>query len=237
MVMPWVVSFAGQKGGVGKSLMSQAFAVASVQAGDSVVLGDLDVAQRTTLEWGQWRAQNKILPVVPVKLIDPDRSVDFGLRQMDEGLKLLVLDAPGWSDERTLSLAGFSDVMVLPTGASVADLRPTIRLHAELTSNGIDPSRILTTLCHVQNKTEIKFANDYLVAAGMVVAAGVLHEIPEFRKLQNQGLSAVEAQGEKGRNEAMQLMSIIRGTLVNEQQRQTAQRFVPEAMRFQGNGR
>ena len=237
--MPWVVSFAGQKGGVGKSILSQGFAVASVEAGDKVILGDLDIAQRTTYEWGQWREKSKILPAVDVRLIDPDRSPDFGIRAMGDDVGLLVLDAPGWSDEKTLLLAGYSDLLVLPTGASVADLRPTLRLIFELQEKGVEPSRIITALCRIHTDAEIKFAKDYLAEAGTVAAAGALREQAEFQRLANQGKSICEATGSGMRSQAIKLVGSIRDSLRQEQQRQQAKPMVfhAEPKIFKGNAR
>lgn len=232
--MPWVVSYAGQKGGTGKSMLSQAFAVACVKAGDRVVLGDLDIAQRSSLEWGEVRKLNKIEPAVTVMTIDASRRSDFGVSLMPPDVNLLVLDAPGWSDERTLLLAGQSDVMVLPTGASVTDLRPTIRLAQELKARGVLARRIVPALCRVRTDAEIKFARDYLGQSGFSALESVLRDMPDFRNLQNKGYSAVEANGDKMREEAMAMMSSIRGVLLAEQEAQQRRqdRFMAEPQRF-----
>lgn len=214
--MPWVVSYAGQKGGVGKSILSQGYAVTSVRAGDSALLVDLDVGQRSTLEWGQWRRQNRIEPAIDVRLVDPDKEPDFGRRQAGPDVAVLIFDAPGWSDERTLLLAGCSDLLVVPTGASVSDLRPTIRLIHELQEKGMDARRIITTLAHVRTESEIKFASEYLVAAGCPAVTGLLRETPDYRVLQNKGLSIVEGKMGRAREEAETLLTAIRGCLLRE---------------------
>lgn len=218
--MPWVLSFAGQKGGTGKSMLSQAFAVSSMQASEQVVLMDLDVGQRTSFEWNEARKLNSILPPVEVRLLDPDRHIDFGIGQLPAATTLVVVDAPGWSDDKTLALAGYSDVMVLPTGASVADLRPTIRLQHELIARGTVPSRLVTALCRVKGESEITFARAYLKDAGFEALPGALSDMPAYRSLQNQGFAAIEARAGAVREETMQLMQGIRGALEAERARQ-----------------
>ena len=47
-----ICSFQGQKGGTGKSGLCQAFAVEAAKNGASVVIADLDEAQRTSFEMG-----------------------------------------------------------------------------------------------------------------------------------------------------------------------------------------
>lgn len=238
-MMPWVLSFAGQKGGTGKSMLSQAFAVSSIRAQEQVVLMDLDVGQRTSFEWNEARKLNKILPPVDVRLVDPDRHIDFGIGQVPQATSLVVVDAPGWSDEKTLALAGYSDVMVLSTGASVADLRPTIRLRHELIGRGAVASRLVTALCRVKTEAEITFARQYLKEAGFEALPGALSEMPAYRTLQNQGYAAIEARGGAVRPEAMQLMQGIRGALEAERARQERkpERYVPGPERFGPGGR
>lgn len=240
--MAWVISFAGQKGGTGKSILSQSFSVEAARTGKSVVLADLDVAQRTSFEWSEARARNGFEPRVKVLVVDPDRYGDFGVRQASGGADILVIDAPGWSDEKTLMLAGFSDIMVLPTGASVADLRPTIRLMHELSAAGVAKDRIVSALCRVGGASEIKFAKSYLKEAGFECLDTVLREMTSYRAIQNQGRAASEADGNLGA-EAREVVGAIMKVLEREKRRRTAkpERFAPAPERFReterGRGR
>lgn len=236
--MAWVISFAGQKGGTGKSMLAEAFAVDAQGRGENVLLADLDIAQRTSFEWGQVRERNTHEPRIKVVVIDADRTADFGVREHVGKCDTLIFDAPGWSDEKTLMLAGFSDVMVLPTGASLADLRPTIRLMHELVSGGTPKDRIVTALCRVEAATEIKFARDYLKEAGFSCLKGVLRDMPTYRALQNEGRTAIEATG-KMKEEAVELVGSVRQWLEREKERRQAkpERFVLQPGRFQGRGR
>ena len=60
---------------------------------------------------------------------------------------VMVVDAGGWTDASTAWLAQGSQLTVLPTGASIDDLNPTIRLMHELTAKGIGESRLALALC------------------------------------------------------------------------------------------
>ncbi len=192
--MAHVVSFAGQKGGTGKSMLSQAFAVKSAKEGKKVLLADLDVGQRTSHEWAEARMNNEHTPYVKAVVVEPVRHEDFGLMHLKKDCDVLIVDAPGWSDEKTLMLAAYSDIMVLPTGASTADLRPTIRLMHELVRRGITEDRIFTALCRVKSASEIKFAREYVKEAGYKTLPGMLRDMPTFRNLQNIGMSALEVE-------------------------------------------
>ncbi|MFX8762534.1 AAA family ATPase, partial [Acinetobacter baumannii] len=88
--MGWIVSFVGQKGGTGKSGLCQALGVEAAKNGASVLIADLDEAQRTSFEWGEARALNNIEP--PVKVVLESRLKVLTLADQCE---LLAVDAPG----------------------------------------------------------------------------------------------------------------------------------------------
>ena len=53
--MPLIVSFVSQKGGVEKSALARALAVAVAEGGMNVLLADLDPQQSTIAEWARLR--------------------------------------------------------------------------------------------------------------------------------------------------------------------------------------
>jgi chromosome partitioning protein len=188
-----VIAFAGQKGGTGKSLFAQGFAVEAARTTQSVVLVDLDVDQQTSFEWAQARLLNKFKPKLCAALIDPSIHPDFGLGAARAGFKVLVVDAPGWSDERTLRLAALADLLILPATPTVADLRPTIRLVHELKGRGIAGDKVAIVLNHVRAASELSFARKYLKDAGLVALPKFVRELLGYRSLQNTGRGITEA--------------------------------------------
>jgi chromosome partitioning protein len=46
-----IVSFIGQKGGVGKSALARVLAVAAARQSHKVLIGDFDLEQLTCVEW------------------------------------------------------------------------------------------------------------------------------------------------------------------------------------------
>ncbi len=236
--MTYVVSFAGQKGGTGKSMLAQAYAAEAVRKKVKTVLVDLDVGQRSSFEWSQTRLTNEIKPHIQVAVIDPSKHAqDFGILHAGKGVDLLIVDAPGWSDEKTKLLAGFSDLMVLPTGASVADMRPTIRLMHELTAKGISKDQICTALCRAKSVGEIKFARQYINQAGYEMLPGILRDMPTYRSLQNEGRAATEADSKNIRDEARNLIGEIDKALkvVRDRSREKPERFEMQPERYVHN--
>jgi len=69
----------------------------------------------------------------------------------------MVVDAPGWADASTVWLAKGSQLTVLPTGASVDDLNPTIRLMHELTGKGVADWRLAVALCRIHSRCGCRF--------------------------------------------------------------------------------
>jgi chromosome partitioning protein len=213
--MGQIISFVGQKGGTGKSTLARAFAVEAAKTNSSVLIADLDDAQRTSCEWSERRAANSLLPQIKVELLP---ALEVFIRAAD--VDLLVADAPGWSDTSTVWLAKGSKLTVLPTGASVDDLNPTIRLTHELMNKGIADWRVALALCRIQTDAEAAFARDYLKQAGYEALQGTLREKKGYRDLQNVGHAVTESSNASLAQDAIQLVHSIGQALEHSLQRE-----------------
>jgi chromosome partitioning protein len=87
-------------------------------------------------------------------------------------IDVLVVDAPGWADASTLWLAQGSQLVVLPTGGTVDDLNPTIRLMHELMNKGIADWRLSRALCRIHTDAQAEFARGYLKQANYKALGG-----------------------------------------------------------------
>ena len=213
-----IISFVGQKGGTGKSTLARAFAVEAARTDARVLIADLDEAQRTSWDWGQRRSANKLLPAIPVEMV-PRLQIFTRAADVD----VLVADAPGWTDASTLWLAQGSQLTVLPTGASVDDLNPTIRLMHELTAKGIGEWRLALALCRVHSEADAAFARDYLKQAGYKALKSELREKRAFADLQNVGQAVTEGPAALSR-EAHELIEAIAAALDRAQKKERAER-------------
>lgn len=131
-----VASFVGQKGGVGKSALARVLAVAAAHQGKRVLIGDYDLEQLTCVEWGAARLKNGIEPEVEARAFKSLKK----LRKKVDGFDLVVVDTRGLADNFTEEISAESDIVFLPTGTSMDDLRPTIALAKRL-ANQCDPDR------------------------------------------------------------------------------------------------
>ncbi len=129
-----LVSFVGQKGGVGKSSLARLLSVGAARAGNKVLLADFDLDQLTCLEWNAVRLRHNLEPEIDVR---PFKSLKK-LRKTEESFDLIVADTRGLADELTKEVAEESSVVFLPTGTSGDDLRPTLALARRLAKHGAD---------------------------------------------------------------------------------------------------
>ena len=182
-----IISFVGQKGGTGKSTLARAFAVESAKAQTGVLIADLDFAQRSSWDRVQRRAANHLLPAIRVEMV-PRLQIFTKAAEVD----LLVVDAPGAADASTVWIAQGSQLTVLPTGPSVDDLNPTIRLMHELMEKGLADWRIALALCRIHSDADAAFARDYLRQANYKALKGELRERKGFADLQNIGRAVTE---------------------------------------------
>jgi chromosome partitioning protein len=208
-----IISFVGQKGGTGKSTLARAFAVEAARAGTGVLIADLDEAQRTSWDWGQRRAANRLTPAIAVEMV-PRLQVFTRATQDD----VLVIDAPGWADASTAWLAQGSRLTILPTGASVDDLNPTIRLMHELVGKGIGDWRVAIALCRVHSDAEAAFARNYLKQASYRALKGELRERKAFADLQNVGQAVTEGPPSVSRD-ASELVGAVAAALNRAQKK------------------
>jgi chromosome partitioning protein len=182
------VAFCSQKGGVSKSSLARSLAVEAARGGLSVKIGDLDVGQGSTVDWHKDRVAGAIEPGVAVQL---HRGPKEALAQAN-GVDLLVLDGPARADKETIEIARLSDLVVLPTGASLDDLRPAIRTANSLKRAGIPMSRLLFVLSRIGTDAEAEAARTYIGEAGYRVAPGHVPERPAYRSVQNEGRAITE---------------------------------------------
>ena len=118
---------------------------------------------------------------------------------------MLVVDAPGWADASTAWLAQGSQLTVLPTGASVDDLNPTIRLMHELMGKGIADWRAGAGAVPRPQRCRGGLRRDYLRQANYKALKGELREKKAFADLQNIGQAVTEGPAALSR-EAIELV-------------------------------
>jgi chromosome partitioning protein len=187
--MATLIGLVSQKGGVGKSTLARLVAREYASAGWQVKIADLDISQGTSTDWKQRRERAGIKPEIAV---EPFGTVAQALK-VARMYDLLVFDGPPHSMAGTLEIANASDAVILPTGLSLDDLKPSVLLAHELIQNGIPGDRVAFVLCRVGDReNEIVEARAYVVKAGYRLLDGDLPERTGYRRASDQGRAASE---------------------------------------------
>ncbi|HZK92051.1 MAG TPA: ParA family protein [Stellaceae bacterium] len=183
-----VIGVVSQKGGVGKSTLCQLIAREAAAQGKQAKILDFDVKQMTSTDWVRERLERDLEPAVEA---EPTRNIVKSLKQ-NRGYEIIVLDGAPGSPKRTAELVPQCDVIILPTGASKADLVPTIALAKRIAQMSPAVAEPLFALCRVLTAAEAAEARATIGAAGFATLDGELIERPGYRQAQNFGRSASE---------------------------------------------
>jgi chromosome partitioning protein len=195
-----IVGCVSQKGGVAKSSLARLVARDYAARGQRVLLADLDTFQATALDWSHRRQAAGLQPAVPVIAAESVKQAIKAGRRAEADL--LVLDGRGFSDRQTLEIAEAARALLLPTGLSVDDLKPSVRLAHELTATGFPAARLTFALCRAEEGVEAEEARLYLTEAGYACLGPVFPERAGFRRAHDEGRAATEARHPQLRSRA-----------------------------------
>lgn len=177
-----------QKGGVGKSTISRLLAVEYARNGWQVKIADMDLSQGTVTEWNRVRMEKDVDPKISVEQFMTTKDV---LKQ-ENYYDLLIVDGEPHSTKKTLEIARATDFIILPTGVTVDDLLPTIKLAHELRKNGIDRRKISLALSRVgDSHAEVEGAKEYIQDAGYFYL-GMIQEKTSIGQAHDVGRAANE---------------------------------------------
>ena len=183
------VGVISQKGGVGKSTISRLLAREYAIAKWDVKIADLDISQGTSNDWKKRREINEIQPYVAVESF---RTVSQALKHAQVH-DLMIFDGAPHSTKASNEIAQKSDLVILPTGLSLDDLRPTVLLAHELIEAKIPDDNIVFALCRVGDRAnEIEEARSYIKKAGYTTLAGSLPEKTAYRRASDEGKAISE---------------------------------------------
>lgn len=182
------IGIISQKGGVGKSTISRLLAVEYSRNQWEVKIADMDLSQGTVTEWNRIRMENNVEPRIAVEQF---MTVKDALKQ-DANYDLLIFDGEPHSTKKTLEIAQVSDFLVMPTGVTIDDLLPTIKLAHELKKNGIDRKKIGIALSRVgDSQAELSGAKEYIEEAGYHYM-GMIQEKTSIGQAHDSGKAANE---------------------------------------------
>jgi chromosome partitioning protein len=113
-----IIAFITQKGGSGKSTLCTNLAVAATEAGENVLLVDLD-DQGTTAEWGKMRTG--AAPAVAALPKADSARLPALLETASSAYSVAILDTPGEDSPTTHNAMTAADLCLLPIRPTSAD--------------------------------------------------------------------------------------------------------------------
>src|SRR5688572_573671 len=176
------IGIVSQKGGVGKSTLCRLIACEYAKAGWSVKIADLDVAQGTCYDWQSRRMSNKVTPDVPVERFS---SINQALK-FSHVYDLMVFDGKPYATSQTLEIATTANLLILPTGLALDDLRPSVLLAGQLVAKGISPEKLTFAFCRIgESESELHEAMRYIQEAGYSILARSEEHTSELQSQSN----------------------------------------------------
>lgn len=141
----------------------------------------------SSTEWVRRRNEAKQGPVVHAQ---PFGKIDIKLFSPYEAV---VIDGKPHSDADTKEAAKIADLVLLPSGDTLDDLKPQVLLAHELVKAGVPKKRIAFVLVRTKaSEARIQAARDYIAEGGYVVLKGDLADRAGYADAQDTGRSVTE---------------------------------------------
>ena len=194
-----VVAVAGRKGGAGKSTVALNLAAEGVRRGLDVLLVDADLAQGTARVWGAV-AGERGLPSPTLTAMGATMHRPGQLERLAATCGLVIIDCAPRIDDAQKSALLAADVVLLPCGASPADvwalaegvaLVETVRL----TRPALRAAIVLNRLRRTSFAAELRGA---LADTGLPVLAATLRQRAAYERAMaaGEGVTTFEPRGE-----------------------------------------
>ena len=174
-----------QKGGVGKTTLATALAVAAERAGKHAAVFDLD-PQASAAFWKDTRQEQ----TPAVVAIPPSRLAHVLKAAADTGCDLAIIDAPPFAKDIAFEAAQVADFILIPTRPAVLDVMAMTKT-LELVSHYGKPSAVVLTFCPTQGR-ELADTEAAIAQLGAELAPVRIHNRVAYSRAQQTGQTAQE---------------------------------------------
>lgn len=202
-----IIGVVSQKGGVGKSTVARTLACTFASRNLSVKIADLDTSQSTSVEWNARRLEKGVLPEISVEQFS---SVSKALGQA--GIyDLMIFDGAPHATRATLEIAKNSHMVIIPSGTTLDDLLPTLKLIRELNNCGAPLKKTYALLSRVgESMVEIQEARDWLLHAGIQIINGEIQDKTGYKRALDDGYCLTETRYPSINQKASLIMNDIK---------------------------
>ena len=174
-----------QKGGVGKTTLATALAVAAEAEGRQAAVFDLD-PQASAAFWHDTRQSDE----PAVISIPPSRLQHVLKAAAESGCDLAIIDAPPFAKDIAYEAAQQADFILIPTRPAILDVMAMTRT-LELVRHYDRPAAVVLTFCPAQGR-EIADTEEAVRQMGAVLAPVRIHNRVAYSRAQQTGLTAQE---------------------------------------------
>lgn len=180
-----VLSIISQKGGVGKTTLATALAVAAERDGKTTAVFDLD-PQASAAFWKDTRES-----ATPAVVVTPPARLQHMLKSAAEsGCSLAIIDAPPFAKDIAFEAAQVADFVLIPTRPAVLDVMAMTKT-LELVGHYSKPAAVILTFCPIQGK-EIADTESAVRELGAKLFPIRVHNRVAYSRAQQTGLTAQE---------------------------------------------
>lgn len=192
-----------QKGGVGKTTLATALAVAAEREGRSAAVFDLD-PQASAAFWKDTREAEG-----PAVVAVPSARLPHVLRAAEEGgCDLAIIDTPPFAKDIAFEAAQQADLVLIPTRPAVLDVMAMTKT-LELVRHYAKAAAVVLTFCPIQGR-EVTDTEEAVRQLGASLVPHRVHSRVAFSRAQQTGLTAQEFEPDgKAAEEIKQLYTYV----------------------------
>lgn len=180
-----VLAIISQKGGVGKTTIATALAVAAEAEGKSSAVFDLDPQASATFWKDTRQAETPSVVALPASRLEHVLKAAAAA-----GCELAIIDAPPAAKDVAFEAMQYADFILIPTRPAVLDVMATTKT-LELVSHYGKPAAVVLTFCPIQGK-EVIDTEEAVKQLGAELAPVRIHNRIAYARAQQTGLTAQE---------------------------------------------
>jgi chromosome partitioning protein len=156
-----IIALVTQKGGSGKSTIASSLAVAAAEAGEKVIVVDMD-PQASLTRWSRARQDTSI----GVTAIAPGKLPSTLIAMEKAGITLVVIDTPGTDSIASASAMKVADLCIIPARPNAFDLWASETTRKQLRSLRKEYAFLLNQCPPAQQSARVEQGVEALEAMG-----------------------------------------------------------------------